>query len=154
MTQLSVASSFKVVPIRVHCIRGTDQRVPGRITMNMTVWSIELHTYQLDISLPNEDTRSASRERRHDHCSIGRNCIFGSAHVNMWKQLRNWGTQIIGRLFSIHIHCPTTVRNYPVLKSWVFSKRGVQNYWSVTRCHPEIVFVRPVILPRGYVCID
>ena len=61
--QLSVAPTFKMVSIRVRCIRGPVQRVPGNVATRINVRCIGMYNRHLDILLTGENAYSMRRKR-------------------------------------------------------------------------------------------
>ena len=69
--------------IRVRCIRGPAQRVPGNVATRINVRYTGMYNRHLDILLPGENAYSMRRKRPNKICSAWRNCIF------VWTQLTN-----------------------------------------------------------------
>ena len=61
--QLSVAPTFKMASIRVRCIRGPVQKVPGNVATPINVRYIGTHNPHIDILLPGENTYWMPRKR-------------------------------------------------------------------------------------------
>ena len=99
--QLSVAPTFKMASIRVRCIRGPVQRVPGNVATRINVRYIGTHNTHNDSLLPVENTHSMSRKRPDYNCTARRNCIFVFAHPGATEKTggRNWGTTRLERSY-------------------------------------------------------